>query len=116
MMMCGAPRHRGTPSWRSARAPTKPRRRSANGTAPNWSEMPATPEPPKPAEPKGRTTEPLTNRLELEIAESGGFAGGHAFGATGAYRRLVGRVHFAVDPKAEAQAGIVDLDKAPVDA
>ena len=33
-----------------------------------------------------------------------------------AYERLKGRAHFAVDPKAPAQAGIVDLDKAPVDA
>ena len=33
--------------------------------------------------------------------------------SAGAYERLVGRARFAVDPDAPAQAGIVDLDKAP---
>lgn len=55
----------------------------------------------------------MSNSIELRIAERGPFAGGHEFGATGAYERLVGRVHFAVDPAAPAQAGITDLDKAP---
>lgn len=58
----------------------------------------------------------MTNLIEIEITERGAFAGGHAFGKAGAYERLVGRAHFAVDPKAPAQQGIVDLDKAPVDA
>ena len=58
----------------------------------------------------------MTNRLEFRIAERGPFADDHAFGETGAYERLAGRVHFAVDPGAPAQAGIVDLDKAPRDA
>ena len=55
----------------------------------------------------------MTNRVELRISESGAFAEGHAFGDTGAYERLAGRVHFAVDPESPAQAGAVDLDKAP---
>jgi hypothetical protein len=55
----------------------------------------------------------MTNRIELRITESGAFAGGHAFGEVGAYERLAGRAHFAVDPQAPAQADIVDLDKAP---
>jgi hypothetical protein len=57
----------------------------------------------------------MTNRIEIEITERFAFAGGQAFGAAGAYERLKGRAHFAVDPKAPAQAGITDLDKAPVD-
>ncbi len=55
----------------------------------------------------------MTNRLEIRITDHGPFADGHAFGETGAYERLVGRAHFAVDPGSPAQAGIVDLDKAP---
>jgi len=49
------------------------------------------------------------------IAERIPFADGHAFGDVGAYERLSGRVHFAVDPHADAQRDVVDLDKAPVD-
>lgn len=57
----------------------------------------------------------MTNLIEIRIAERFSFAGGAAFGASGAYERLKGRAHFAVDPHGVAQAGIVDLDKAPVD-
>ncbi len=55
----------------------------------------------------------MTNSLEVRIAQRGPFADNHAFGETGAYERLVGRAHFAVDPGAPAQSGIVDIDKAP---
>jgi hypothetical protein len=58
----------------------------------------------------------MTNRVELSISERFPFAGGHEFGAVGAYERLVGRAHFAVDPHAPAQQGITDIEKAPVDA
>ena len=58
----------------------------------------------------------MTNRVELSIAERFPFAEGHEFGAVGAYERLVGRAHFAVDPGAPAQQGITDVDKAPTDA
>lgn len=44
------------------------------------------------------------------------FAGGMAFGATGAYERLDGVAHFAVDPDHHLNAGVVDLDKAARDA
>ena len=54
----------------------------------------------------------MTNKIELEIVERGAFADGHEFGATGTYERVRGRAHFAVDPTAAAQAGIVDIDKA----
>ena len=58
----------------------------------------------------------MTNRVELSISERFTFADGHAFGAVGAYERLVGRARFAVDPTAPPQRGITDLDKAPLDA
>ncbi|HVY52574.1 MAG TPA: alpha/beta hydrolase domain-containing protein, partial [Devosia sp.] len=58
----------------------------------------------------------MTNRIEIDITERFAFAGGQSFGTAGAYERLKGRARFAVNPKASAQAGIVDLDKAPVDA
>jgi len=57
----------------------------------------------------------MTNRVELSVAERFVFADGYEFGAVGAYERLVGRAHFAVDPGALAQRGITDLDKAPID-
>jgi len=58
----------------------------------------------------------VTNKIELKIVERGVFADGHEFGAVGAYERLTGRSCFAVDPKAAAQAGIVDIDRAPLNA
>ena len=57
----------------------------------------------------------MTNRVELSVAERFPFADGHGFGPVGAYERLVGRAHFAVDPGAPAQRDITDLDKAPTD-
>ncbi|HEV3177110.1 MAG TPA: alpha/beta hydrolase domain-containing protein [Stellaceae bacterium] len=58
----------------------------------------------------------MTNLIEIKINERGPFAGGHEFGAVGAYERLAGRALFAVDPKAPTQRGITDLEHAPVDA
>src|SRR5712691_1186862 len=40
-------------------------------------------------------------------------AGGAAFGATGAYEKLTGTVHFEVDPRNPHNAVVFDLDKAP---
>jgi hypothetical protein len=57
----------------------------------------------------------MTNRIELRIEERVPFAAGHGFGDVGAYERLSGRAHFAVDPRAAPQRDIIDLDKAPVD-
>ncbi len=57
----------------------------------------------------------MTSQIELRISERIAFAGDHACGDTGAYERISGRVHFAVDPHASAQATVVDLDKAPID-
>src|SRR6516165_8924542 len=57
----------------------------------------------------------MTNRVELSISERFAFADGHEFGAVGAYERLNGRAHFAVDPQAAAQQGITDIENAPTD-
>jgi hypothetical protein len=58
----------------------------------------------------------MTNRLDPSITERFAFADGHEFGSVGAYERLVGRAHFAIDPSAPAQHGVTDLDKATTDA
>ena len=50
-------------------------------------------------------------RLEVEAREP--FADGSPFDDVGAYERLYGRVHFALDPDDASNATIVDLDKAP---
>src|ERR1700680_4886050 len=57
----------------------------------------------------------MTNRLELSVIERKGFADGESFGTTGAYERIAGRAHFAVDPASKVQAGIVDIEKAARD-
>lgn len=57
----------------------------------------------------------MTNLIELRIDDRRPFAGGHIFAATGAYERLSGRALFAVDPLADANRDVVDLDKAPRD-
>src|SRR4051812_8673761 len=57
----------------------------------------------------------MTNEIELRITECVAFADAQAFGDTGAYERISGRAHFAVDPRAAAQATVVDLANAPVD-
>ena len=58
----------------------------------------------------------MTHRIELSITDRRPFAAGHSFGAVGTYERLAGRVLFAVDPLADAQRDVVDLDNAPRDA
>lgn len=57
----------------------------------------------------------MTNRIDIDIAERGDFAGGEGFGETGPYERLAGRVRFRVDPGAEAQKVVTDIALAPVD-
>ncbi len=57
----------------------------------------------------------MTNQIAVQVVERIPFADGHAFGDVGAYERLSGRAHFAVDPRAAAQTDIVDIDKAPRD-
>jgi hypothetical protein len=58
----------------------------------------------------------MQNAIELVVAERRSFADGHEFGNVGPYERLTGRAQFAVDPRAPAQRGVTDLDKAPLDA
>lgn len=55
----------------------------------------------------------MSNLVTLEIETRGAFADGHLFGNVGAYERLKGRAHFAVDPLAPAQGSVVDLELAP---
>ena len=52
----------------------------------------------------------------LEIIRRERVLNGQAFGAAGAYEKLVGRVHFALDPRLPQNRGIVDLDRAPKNA
>ena len=55
-------------------------------------------------------------RAELtrfEILKREPFADGIEFGKTGAYQRIIGRLHFELDPEAEANLNVVDLRLAP---
>ncbi len=59
---------------------------------------------------------PAAARVDrVEILERGPLAGGMAFGEAGAYDRIRGRLHYAVDPDDPANARIVDLQRAPRD-
>src|SRR5216684_965005 len=53
---------------------------------------------------------PITDIAVTDIAN---FADGHEFGAAGAYVRVKGVARGVLDPAAPANAGIIDLDKAP---
>ncbi|MCC7031533.1 MAG: hypothetical protein IT179_01720 [Acidobacteria bacterium] len=50
-------------------------------------------------------------RLEIQRREV--VLSGRPFGAAGPYEKLVGKVHFALDPGLPRNRGIVDLDRAP---
>ncbi|MEE9250346.1 MAG: alpha/beta hydrolase domain-containing protein [Alphaproteobacteria bacterium] len=52
----------------------------------------------------------------IEVLSRSVLAGGRAFGAVGAYEKITGRLHYAVDPDNSANARIVDLRLAPRDA
>jgi Alpha/beta hydrolase domain len=60
------------------------------------------------------TTRAEVVRVEIESRKP--FAGGLPFGAAGAYEKVSGRLHYSVDPRSPANARIVDLKRAPVDA
>jgi hypothetical protein len=51
--------------------------------------------------------------VRLEVTRRQVLLNGQAFGAAGPYEKLVGTVHFALDPTLPANAGIVDLALAP---
>ena len=57
----------------------------------------------------------MTNRIEIDITRVRPFAERMTYEATGTYERLDGWAHYKVDPNDHAQAGIIDLDKAPQD-
>ncbi|WLD12279.1 alpha/beta hydrolase domain-containing protein [Planctellipticum variicoloris] len=59
---------------------------------------------------------PLTAAGEVvrfEILERAPLAGGKAYGATGAYERITGRVYYAVDPALPQNRQVIDLPLAP---
>src|SRR5690606_11104890 len=59
---------------------------------------------------------PAQARVErIEFLERAPFAAGAAFGEVGSYERIIGRLHFAVDPDDPANGAIVDLALAPRD-
>jgi hypothetical protein len=49
----------------------------------------------------------------VDISRHEPFADGQSFGNTGAYEKLVGKVHLEADPNDPHNAAITDLDKAP---
>src|SRR6185369_977104 len=49
----------------------------------------------------------------FEIVQREAFAGGKSFGGAGPYEKIVGRIHFAVDPAVRQNQAIVDLTRAP---
>jgi hypothetical protein len=49
----------------------------------------------------------------FEITQCEPFAEGETFGEVGAYERIIGRVHYAIDPKSPQNHAIVDLEHAP---
>ena len=54
-----------------------------------------------------------TQVVRVEIDERASFAGGHAFGDTGPYEKIVGRLHIEVDPDHPANDRVSDLALAP---
>jgi Alpha/beta hydrolase domain len=61
----------------------------------------------------GLSTAAQARVVRIEITRTEAFAGGQAFGDTGAYEKIVGRFYGALDPVHALNAGIVDIDKAP---
>ena len=55
-------------------------------------------------------------KIMLQVLERQTIADGAMFGEAGAYERILARAHVRVDPAADANQGVVDLDKAPRDA
>src|SRR5215469_9066380 len=54
--------------------------------------------------------------VSLEIQRREPILSGKSFGGAGAYEKLVGKVHFALDPRLAINKSIVDLDLAPKNA
>ena len=58
----------------------------------------------------------MNTEVRLRIDRKVEFADGFAFGDVGPYERLVGKVHFALDPEDAGNRNVVDLGLAPRDA
>ena len=59
---------------------------------------------------------PASAKVErVELIVQAPFADGHIFGDVGAYERIKGKLHYAIDPDDPANQAIVDLDLAQVD-
>ena len=52
--------------------------------------------------------------LHCDVRQRVPYAEGRSFPGVGPYDRIIGRVQFAVDPRADANAQIIDLELAPV--
>jgi Alpha/beta hydrolase domain len=50
----------------------------------------------------------------VEVTEQSSVLEGKTFGGAGAYERIIGKVHFTVDPKNPANRNIADIDNAPL--
>ncbi len=55
----------------------------------------------------------MRTEVRLNIDRRVSFADGHAYGSAGPYERLVGKVHYSLDPDDPSNQNVVDLDKAP---
>ena len=51
--------------------------------------------------------------VRIDVQSRADIAGGKAFGTTGAYEKLAGRIYFEVDPSLAPNKIITDIDKAP---
>ena len=59
-------------------------------------------------------SEPNPTQIHLQINTREPFADGIEFGDVGPYERIVGKVHFAVDPDSPAHSSVVDIQYAPL--
>lgn len=57
--------------------------------------------------------EPAKPSVRIEITSRTPAYGGASFGEAGPYEKLTGVAHMRIDPKAAANRGVVDLDRAP---
>ena len=59
-------------------------------------------------------SEPKPTQIHLQINTRDPFADDIEFGKVGPYERIVGKVHFAVDPDSPAYSSVVDIQYAPL--
>ena len=58
----------------------------------------------------------LAKVVRIDVERRQDVLDGRVFGLTGAYEKIAGTVHFAVDPRLDQNLKITDIDKAPVNA